>query len=91
MIDFVVIEVFIALLAANRLKAERFELNFVSAPLKIAENVVNTYILPELLMRAVGTHKLREDTAIKGLGTLNVECVALARPSHSIGVLFALK
>ena len=91
MIDFVVIKILITLLSANRLEAERFELINVSSLSKIAEKMVNTYVLPELLMSAVGTHELRKDATVKGLGTLNVKSVALARPSHAIGVLFALK
>ena len=91
MIDFVVIKILITLLPANGLKAEHFELINVSSLSKIVENVVNTYVLPELLMSAVGTHELREDAAVEGLSTLNVKSVALARPSHAIGVLFALK
>ena len=59
MIDFIVIKILIALLSANRLEAERFELINVSSLFKIAEKVVNTYVLPELLMSAVGTHELR--------------------------------
>lgn len=48
-------------------------------------------ILPELLLITVAADEDRQHAAGERLGTLDVQGVALARPSHTVGVFFTVQ